>query len=109
MTFGILLLLAIFLAGVGIGFLICNIAYGAVDSNGNIVEEKKPVKLDCLLFTDGKLAIVKYSSRGGCGSDSGSPYTVSWFLKQGYHIDAIVPTAENGDYMMEMGTVWLSR
>ena len=86
-----------------------HIIYGAVDSNGNLIEEKQETKLPCLKYSDGTLAVIKFSNRGGCGADSGAMNTISYFLKKGYHIDAVTPNSQTGDMMIDMGAVFMSR
>lgn len=84
------------------------IVYSAIDSNGNIIPDQKP-DLKCVEFSDGTLTVIQFSSRGGCGADSGAMNTISYLLKKGYHIDAVVPTADQGNSMMDLGVVFMSR
>lgn len=55
--------------------------------DGIIIENTTP-ELKCLLFNDGKLAVIDGVS---C---NGNYETISWFLSKGYHIDATVPYNE---------------
>jgi len=89
-VFIIISLLIIFLAYlVGFGF---KLAYGAVDSNGNIVTDK-PVELKCLQWNDGTMAVIQRYC-------TGEYETISWFLKHGYKIAAISVRTGNGEYPM---------
>ena len=107
MAFGILFI-AVLIVIVILFDLAIDYVWGATYSNGNIVKEK-PVKLDCLKFSDGTLAVVEFNSRDGCGIESGAPYTISYLLKKGYHIDAVVPSNSQGNARIDMGTVFMSR
>ena len=71
--------------GFAIGFNVSQYAFGE--------------ELPCVLFSDGKLAIIK-NACDGYGE------TISWFLYQDYHIDA---AAETHYQVSHWGRVFMSR
>lgn len=78
---------------------------GADATEGLTFREPEPPKNDnCILFSDGRFAVVGIDSYY-CGGQGWM--TVSWFLFKGYHIDAVTGDVE-GD-STSYGKAYMSR
>lgn len=79
-----------YLFGVGL-----KLAFGAIDNSGQLkVGEEKP-DLKCLFYNDGRFAVIDNMDYYHCHIDNWK--LVSWFLKHGYHIDAINDSIHTGN------------